>query len=185
MPRDKQTIRQELLVLRCRRGDRAAFDDLIGDWEGRLFYYVRRLVESEEDAWDALQQTWLQAYRGIRSLRNPEHLPAWLYRIARCQAASRWRDRYRQGRGLEEHGNLAEVEAPAESDHFAGAEEVHRALEHLSLVHRGVLVLHFLEDFSLKQMAEVLDVPPGTVKSRMWHAKRALRNVLESRGGPS
>jgi hypothetical protein len=58
----------ELLVLRCKRGDRAAFDEMVRQWEGRLFYYVRRLVAAEEDAWDVLQQTWINVFRDIKSL---------------------------------------------------------------------------------------------------------------------
>src|SRR5262245_40464680 len=95
MARDQQTILCELLMLRCQRGEREAFDQLVREWEGRLFYYVRRLVDSEAEAWDVLQPTWLQAFKGIRSLKQPSALPSWLYRIARCQAASRWRERKR------------------------------------------------------------------------------------------
>lgn len=178
MPRDKQAILRELVVLRCQRGDRDAFDALVREWEGRLFYYIRRLVESEEDAWDVLQQTWLQAFKGIRSLETPERLPAWLYRIARCRAATRWRDHYRELVRHEEPTDLAELEAPEDDRHFDDAARVHQALEQISLAHREVLTLFFLEDLSLAQMAEVIDVPLGTVKSRLWHAKRALRAVL-------
>ena len=182
MPRDKQAILCELLVLRCRRGERRAFDELVGQWEGRLFYYIRRLVESEADAWDVLQQTWMQAFKGIRSLEDAERLPAWLYRIARCQAASRWRDHYRALAPLDESGEAVDVEAPADC-RLDDAEAVHRGLERISLAHREVLTLYFLEDLSLAQMAEVLDVPLGTIKSRLWHAKRSLRAVLDETGG--
>ena len=71
MLRDKQVILQELLVLRCKRGERQAFDELVRQWEGRLLYYVRRLVATEEDAWDVMQETWLRVYKGIRSLDSP------------------------------------------------------------------------------------------------------------------
>jgi len=57
LPRDTETIALELLVLRCQRGESRAFEELVRQWEGRLFYFLRRLVASEEDAWDVLQQT--------------------------------------------------------------------------------------------------------------------------------
>ena len=79
MPRDKQAILLELLVLRCKKGDKSAFDELVRQWEGRLGYFVRRLVATEEDAWDILQQTWIKAFKGIRSLNDPQRLPTWLY----------------------------------------------------------------------------------------------------------
>ena len=77
MPRDKQAILQELLILRCQRGERLAFDELARQWEGRLLYYVRRLVASEEDAWDVMQATWLRVCKGIRSLESPDRLGPW------------------------------------------------------------------------------------------------------------
>ena len=65
MPRDKDTVARELLALRCRRGDRAALEELIRTWELRLLYFIRRIVRDEADAWDVLQQTWLRVLGGI------------------------------------------------------------------------------------------------------------------------
>ncbi len=178
-PRDKNTILQELLVLRCQRGEKQAFDDLIRLWEDRLFYYVRRLTASEEDAWDALQQTWIKVFKGIRLLREPERLPAWLYRTARCAAMSHWRSLRRAQDHLEEGDVANEFFASEENDRFDDAEEVHRGMSLLSVAHREALTLFFLEDLSLDEMAEVLEISPGTVKSRLHYAKQALRVVLE------
>src|SRR5450631_1446237 len=80
---EKEHIRDQLLVLRCRRGDRSAWHELIEFWQPRLFYYVRRLLPAEADAWDVLQQTWMAAYEGIDRLQDPRQLAPWLYRIAR------------------------------------------------------------------------------------------------------
>lgn len=95
MTKDRQAILLELLVLRCQRGDKQALDELIRQWQERLLYFVRRLVATEEDAWDVLQQTWLILVRRIRSLDDPHRLPAWLYQIARRTAMSHWRGYYR------------------------------------------------------------------------------------------
>ena len=67
---DRQILECELLVVQCQRGETAAFESLVRMWERPLFYYLRRLASSEEDAWDLLQETWLKTYRSIRSLRN-------------------------------------------------------------------------------------------------------------------
>lgn len=179
LPRDPHAILQELLVLRCQRGDRGAFDELIRGWEARLFYYIRRLVPTEEDAWDVLQQTWMSVFKSIKTLNDPERLPVWLYQVARYRALSHWRGHYREQAAMEELGELAESTAADEIDRLDDAEQVHRGLSQISLAHREALTLHFLESFSLEQMAEVLGIPPGTVKSRLFHAKRALRAVLE------
>ena len=155
---------------------------LVRQWEARLLYYVRRLVATEEDAWDVMQETWLRVYKGIRSLQSPEHLSTWLYRVARCAAQSHWRGHYRAHERLEDSKNL-EGFAAEEEDPLGDAEQVHRALGRISLLHREVLTLFFLEDLSQEQMAEVLGVPLGTVKSRLCYAKRALRFVLQREEG--
>jgi RNA polymerase sigma-70 factor, ECF subfamily len=177
--RDRQAILLELLVLRCKRGEKQAFDELIRQWEGRLFYYVRRLVATEEDAWDVMQQTWMNVFKGIKTLDDPQRLRTWLYQIARRMAASHWRGHYREQARLENNSELAELAEAEEDWRFEDAEAVHRALDRVSLPHRDALTLYFLEDLSLEQIAEVLAVPLGTVKSRLCYAKRALRAVLE------
>jgi RNA polymerase sigma factor (sigma-70 family) len=183
LPRDKKAILQELLVLRCKRGDNQAFNELVSQWEERLFYYVRRLVGTEEDAWDVLQQTWLKVFKGIKSLNDPQRLPIWLYQIARCGALSHWRGHYRSHAFMEDNSDLTELAASEENCHFDDAEQVHRALGRISLLHREVLTLYFLEDLSLDQMAEVLAIPAGTIKSRLYYAKQALRAVIQREEG--
>jgi RNA polymerase sigma factor (sigma-70 family) len=182
---DKQQIRQEWLVLRCKRGDSRAMEELVRLWEDRLFYFVRRLVGTEADAWDVLQETWMKAIGAIRRIDDPRRLPAWLYRIARCTAASHWRGRYKTDALREDDADVGDVAAPEEDLRFDDAEQVHFGLSRISLAHREVLVLHFLDDLSLEEMAEVLDVPSGTVKSRLHYAKRALHAVLEQEEGRS
>ena len=161
MPRNTQTILRELLVLRCQRGEREALAALAQEWQGRLFYYIRRLVESEEDAWDVLQQTWLQAFKGIGSLRDADRLPAWLYRIARCQAASRWRDHYRSAMTIDDAAVLDEVQSPEPDEPWGDTADLHRALEQISLPHREVLTLFFLEDLSLPEPAAARTAAQG------------------------
>jgi RNA polymerase sigma-70 factor (ECF subfamily) len=181
---DKESIYCELLVMRCRRGDRSAWQELIGHWDRRLFYYIQRLVEDEHDAWDVLQQTWLATYKGIGALRDGRSLPKWLYRTARNLALMHRRSRH-------PHELLDEVEEPeaafpagdeSASPQLDKADLIHHVLDQLALPHREVLTLHFLRDLSVEEVAEVIGVPEGTVKSRLHYAKRAVRKLLE-RGG--
>ena len=178
---ERERILGELLVLRCKRGDATAWPKLIKLWQPRLFYFVRRLVPQESDAWDVLQQTWLGAVQNIRTLSEPKHLATWLYRIARNKAISLRRTPFPQN-------STDAIEEPAAADDvetkFDDAEAVHLAMDELSLPHREALTLHFLQDLSIEQIAHVLDVPEGTVKSRLFHAKRALRAILERQKGP-
>jgi len=176
---DKQKIYQELLVLRCKRGDKQALAGLVRLWEKRLFYYVRRLVGTEEDAWDTLQRVWMKVLMGIKSLKNPRNLPTWLYRITRNTALSHLRERYKAQEHLDEGCDLGNAEVTEEAPCFEDVELVHHGLGQISLAHRDVLTLYFLQDLSIEEIAVVLAIPLGTVKSRLYHAKRALRNVLE------
>ena len=175
----RDTIYCELLVLRCKQGQEQAFEDMIGHWEGRLFYYVRRLVKTEEDAWDVLQHTWMEVFKRIRSLKDPQSLPTWLYRIARNTAYTHLRVKYREQAYLEESACTSEIEANDEILSFENAQRVHHGLDQISMIHKEALTLFLLEDLSMGQMADVLEIPLGTVKSRLHHAKRALRTVLQ------
>lgn len=176
---EKQAIYYELLVLRCRRGRKSALEELIRMWERPLFYYIRRLVDDEQDAWQILQETWVKVLRGIKKLREPRKLPAWLYSIARKTAMSHLRAEYSNRAKLEEDEKLCDVEDDAKNLPFENAEEVHYGLDRISLPHREIVTLFFLQDLSTKEIAEVLSIPTGTVKSRLYYAKRALKRVLE------
>jgi len=173
----KGDIYLELLALRCQRGQREAFQDLVPLWEKRLFCFIRRLVGSEPDAWDGLQETWIKALKGIRSLQDPRRLAVWLYQIVRHSPWSRLRQTYRQQRRIDD--DLTDVEAPP-ADCDDDAEVVHEGLGRLSPIYREVLTLFFPQDLSLEQIAQVSGVPLGTVKSRLHYARLALRQALKS-----
>ena len=182
MPRDRDAVARELLALRCQAGDRSAFEELVRSTEGRLFYFVRRLVRDEADAWDVLQQTWVRAVRGIASLDDPARVLPWLYRIARNAAFSHRRRRADEPDSLD--GLDVDVASHDDTFAFDDAEAIHAGLDALSLPHREVLVLTFLDEMGEDDVAAVLGVPTGTVKSRLHYAKRALRRAMDKGAGP-
>ena len=165
----------ELLVTQFQRGKREAFEGLVKLWERPLFYYLRRLAPSEADAWDVLQETWLRVVRAMGTVRVPRTFPAFLYATARNVAVSRLRIRVEEGMrgGAEEVADEGDAVVA-----FDDAEQVHHALDQLPLAQREALTLYFLEDLSIEEMARVLDVPVGTVKSRLHYAKVALKRVI-------
>ena len=179
MSRDKDAVARELLALRCRRGDRAALEELIHTWERPLLYFLRRLVRDEADAWDVLQKTWVRVLKGIGSLGDPRSLAPWLYRVTRNTAFSHARSLGPPHEPLQDHPDACAADPAGGRAEFGDAEQVHQGLSSLSLAHREVLTLFFLEDLSVEEVAAVLGVPPGTVKSRLYYAKQALRKVLE------
>lgn len=177
MPHDKQMLESALLAVRWQRGDRMAFDGIVKLWEQPLFYYLRRLTSSEADAWELLQETWLKTMRALDSIRDPHTLPSFLYTTARNTAMSRLR---RRGCDIVEGAPdlLPDDTTTDEIAAIDNAEQVHHALDQLPLPQREVLTLYFLHDLSLEEMANLIDVPLGTVKSRLHYAKKAIRNIL-------
>lgn len=181
MPTKRQSIELEILVLRCQRGDRPAFDELVRAWERKLFFYIRRLVANEEDAWQILQEVWLHVLRGIHALREPGRLPVWLYAVTRNTVMSHHREEYARERLLD---TAEPLDSTSDDEHapLEDAELVYHGLSQIPRVDREVLTLFFLQDLSIGEVAEVLGIPPGTVKSRLFKAKRSLREVLQKEG---
>jgi RNA polymerase sigma-70 factor (ECF subfamily) len=177
LPQDKQLIESELLVIRWQRGDRAAFEGLVKLWERSLFYYLRRLVTSEADAWELLQETWLKVLRTLGSLRDPRAIPAFLYRTARNSAIARLR-RPEFFELSSEAGQICDDRGEDPIAELDDAEQIHHALEQLPLLQREALTLFFLRELSLEEMAVLLGVPVGTVKSRLHYARQAIRKIL-------
>ena len=183
MSRDRVAIAQELLTLRCQQGERMAWEELVRTWDGRLYYFIRRLIRHDADAFDVLQQTWLRVVRGMPSLDDPQKLVPWLYRIARNTAYTHAKLQDSTPDSLSERDEEWADPTSIRSE-FEDAEQVHRGLESLTVPHREVLTLAFLEDMSIEDVADVLGVPAGTVKSRLHYAKRALREAIEGPGAP-
>jgi RNA polymerase sigma factor (sigma-70 family) len=179
LSRDKDAVARELLAMRCRRGDRMALEELIRTWERPLLYFIRRLVHDEADAWDVLQKTWVKVLSGISSLDDPRSLAPWLYRVARNTAFSHARSLELPHESLSDYPDASAADLVRGCVEFEDTEQVHRGLLSLSLAHREVLTLFFLEDLSVEEVAAILGVPPGTVKSRLHYAKQALRKVIE------
>ena len=174
----KERAQLEWLALRCQTGDPDAFADLIAWMERPLIYYATSLTGNQDAALDVLQDVWLKAIRGIRRLKDPGSLKPWLYAITHGVAVDRIRRDYKRDKA--EQAQLDDAftaEEPSFGDEDAAA--IRDALGHLGLKHREVLVLHFLKDLSILEIAKVVGCSEGTVKSRIHYAKRQLKQILE------
>jgi RNA polymerase sigma-70 factor (ECF subfamily) len=174
---------ERVLVLRCQTGDARALEDLYRRYQRPLGYYLRRLLDDDEQAAaDAQQEVWLTVYRRVRGLRAPEAFAVWLYRIAHSRAVNRLGRRRFEASSLDDPdvGAVA-ADDSTEADRFSpeDAADIHRALGALRPEHREVLVLRFMEDLSYEQIADVTGCNLGTVRSRLHYAKAALRRELE------
>ncbi len=164
------------LVAQARRGDVEAYNLLVSRWEKRVFNYLLRLVSHREDALDLSQEVFLKAYQNLRKLDDPGRFAAWLFRIAHNEAFSLLRRR------------RPEVELTAEP-HSGGllrgrllpielSLAVASALKTLSEDQREAVLLKVYQGFKFEEMAEILDCPVSTVKSRLYTALDLLKTVL-------
>lgn len=163
--------------MRCQRGEREAWTELVAQWERPLFYYLRRMSPSREEALNLLQDVWVHVFSGLASLREPERLAPWLYVIARRAWTRRFAPAIQEPVATD--ALLLEVEVVESEENQLDVEGLHLALQQLALRDREVLTLFYLDDLSLVEVAEVLEIPLGTVKSRLGHARSELRARLE------
>jgi RNA polymerase sigma factor (sigma-70 family) len=167
----------ELLALRCQLGERSAFDELIRRWALPLRRHVLRVSGDDAAADDLMQEIWLAVVRGIAGLRDPARLRAWLFGIAHRVLVDRMRARYAAAIDADTDIESIVDEAPA-IDRQTLAQAVERGLARVPLLEREVLDLFYLQELSLADTAAVLGIPLGTVKSRLFRAREALRVVL-------
>lgn len=176
----------DLQAIRCiASGDRQALTALYMRYRQPLFRYLLQLTPDRGLAEELLQDTLVAVWRSAKRFEGRSSVQTWLLGIARRQAHNTLRQR-----GLPLADASALIELPAtdpEPEEAALAsvarEELANAFGQLSLVHREVLALTFVEELSYQETAQVLGVPVGTVKSRLSHARRALRTLLGSRKG--
>jgi RNA polymerase sigma-70 factor (ECF subfamily) len=171
----------EWLVLRCQLGEREAFDPLIAKWHPLLWRYAVRLTGDPDDAADVVQEVWLRAFRGLPALRDAARFRPWLFGIARRVLMDRLRVLYAEP-PMErlEPGGIEEPATVAVGTDDAAL--VQAELDQLPLPEREVLVLFYLRELSLSDIAEIAAVPVGTVKSRLFRARQRLRTQLERKG---
>jgi RNA polymerase sigma-70 factor, ECF subfamily len=174
--------REQLPVPQARAGEPQAWDVLFKRYQLPLYVYVFELVHDEQASLDIVQETFINAVRHIRALRDDEKFGSWLFGIAHQKCAQRWRKQNRETAALEAFADRP-IEAEADPcEWLIRAEqeaEFMELLNQLPLPQRSVLLLYFVEDFSLDEIAAITGANLGTVKSRMYYAKKALRQLIE------
>jgi RNA polymerase sigma-70 factor (ECF subfamily) len=182
----------EQIVQRALKGDADAFGEIVERWERRIFALAFGMLGREEDARDATQETFLAAFRSLRSFRGEAKVSSWLHRIAINQCITRQRRaRVRSETALEEETASSEEAsflAPAHESPAQLTESrertlmVRRAVNALPLELREVIVMKEFEELTFQEIADALDLPLSTVKSRLYTALKQLRMRLERHG---
>lgn len=177
------------LVRACREGDAKAFDALVRRYQDRLYPAILRLLGSEEDARDVLQDAFVRAYIKLDQFQGTSSFYTWIYRIAINLAVSRHRRRHPRLFVFRNHARPAdnpanpvdtsqEVDPGAVFDRSERDEQIRQALAALSPEHRAVVVLKDLEDHRYEEISAILNIPVGTVRSRLHRARCELRQLL-------
>ena len=177
----RPSLKLHLLVLRCQVGDMAAFQQLYGQFSQRSLGFLKSFV-SPTEAEDLNQEIWLKIYQRIAGLTNPNGFKTWLFQIARNRAVDYLRVHSRLAALHEAMEAEIKVEQLAYQDigDFEFSAELTKGLNHLSAMHREVLVLHFLEGMDYEEIGLITGCAMGTIKSRMYHAKIKLKNLLRN-----
>jgi RNA polymerase sigma-70 factor (ECF subfamily) len=198
---DAETARAVALLVRARTGNRNAFGQLVVLYQDRLFNAVIRLVGDRDEAAELTQEAFTRGLAGLEGFRGESAPYTWLFRIAVNLCISRLRKDHRhrvfsldrssssncqssrhedQASGLIDRVRQSELEPPAALEKREQAEQVVAALGRVDPEYRAVLVMRDIEGFDYQQMADVMGLPLGTLKSRLFRARVALRDELKS-----
>jgi RNA polymerase sigma-70 factor, ECF subfamily len=186
------------VVFRCRKGDIEAFGLLVEKYQKKMLNVAYRMIGDYQEACEVTQEAFLSAYRGIKKFREEASFSTWMTGILLNQARSRLkqintRSRY-EGRSLDDpvkteegsvrqdppSGDLSAVEQMEKKDIQAAVQDCIRSLEP---EYREVLVLRDIQEFSYEEMRDILKIPDGTVKSRLFRAREILKERLKKRIG--
>jgi len=173
---NRAVLEEGALIARAADGDAAAFDELIRPRLDRLYVTANRILRDGAAAEDAVQQAMVLAWRDLRALRDRDRLDAWLYRLLVRTCYRELRSRRRLA------ANVVQLERRDDADATLAIHErdaLERAFRRLSADKRAVIVLHHVTGLSLIEIAGVLAVPEGTVRSRLHYGLQELRRVLE------
>lgn len=186
---ERKATDQELIRL-CQQGDRDCFRLLYQRYQQRVRSTLYQLCGSASLD-DLVQEVFLKVWKGLPKLKNAKYFSTWLYRISWNVATDRRRKLARGQEKTSLNEQTLEKQVSDKSINVDSAPDlmqlhyqdlVQRGLSSLSFEHRAVLVLHDLEDLPQKQVGEILNIPVGTVKSRLFHARNSLKKFLEQQG---
>jgi RNA polymerase sigma factor (sigma-70 family) len=184
LSREQERIYDEFLVAAAITGDQQAFTRLVARWHPKLLRHAWRVLGDAERAKDMVQEAWVEILRGLARLDDVVAFPAWAYRIVtrRCQRAFQ-----REARLPFEPEGDDETSGQEVPEHSSGEFAVDLSLVMAAIAtlatlpgaQRAALALFYIEELSVAEIAIATDVPPGTVKTRLMHARRKVRALLE------
>jgi len=178
MKKSRDQIYNELLVIKSQQGDREAFNELVGRWQKRLWNYAYRITGSESAAWDIVQESWHGIIKGIRKLNDAALFSSWAFRIVNNKCSDFLRRQHRQHKLDDELvKNIRDESDKSNIDNKS--ELLLDAVRKLAPERRALVTLRYREGFDIEQIAQILGVPEGTVKSRLHRTMNQLKEIVE------
>lgn len=177
MKTQAEDIYDEMLVLRCQDGDASALPILINRWQERLLRHARIVSGRNDSARDILQESWIAVFKGLSRLRDPSRFKYWAYRIVNNKCIDH--SRKQQHRDQQDHEvDLDQLHAEATNSDIEA--QVQTLLKSLPEAQRAVMALHYLQGFDLNEIAQITQLPLGTVKSRLFHGRERFKQILNT-----
>ena len=172
----KECSFNEWLVIESQRGQTDAFNTLINNWEQRYFLYALNRLKSREAAKDVAQESLISISKGLHKLSDPASFPKWGFRIVERRCLDWLRKTIRDREFIEAQEELPETPI---SDSIDEKITIEQLLSKMDSKLAMVLRLYYLEELTIQEIAEVSDVPSGTVKSRLFYARKMMATKLE------
>jgi len=171
------------LIQRCLANDSGAFEELLNRYKNQIFSFIFRMIRNPEDAEDLAQDTFIKAFRGLNSYNPSYPFITWLFRIAHNTCVDFLRAGKPQTLSIDDE-NTPDIADGPDSTHTAvdlklRQEDAEKLLATLPPLYSEILLLQFREDMPIRQIAEILQIPEGTVKVRLFRAKALIRKKLE------
>jgi RNA polymerase sigma-70 factor (ECF subfamily) len=182
------SVEDRQLISECLKGRGEAFSELVRRYQDRLYNAVFRFLDDAQDAQDVTQEAFISAWQALARFKGDSKFFTWIYRIAINHAIDlKRKHRVSQGTEIRLNDELQPIASPSSPPEAAveqreEVEKLRKALNLLSNEHRLVLILKDLDGMKYEEMAETLDVPIGTIRSRLHRARLELRQILERQG---
>ncbi|PAV28190.1 RNA polymerase sigma factor SigW [Virgibacillus profundi] len=182
-----QIIREK--IKQVKKGDQSAFEDVVSFFQNKIYQHCFRMLGNAHEAEDMAQEAFIRAYVNIHSFDDNRKFSTWLYRIATNLTIDRIRKRkpdyfldaeIKGTEGLDMYSQLASKERlPDEEVESIDLQRyIHQEISELPPKYRSIIMLRYLEEFSLQEISDILDIPLGTVKTRIHRGREALRKRL-------
>ncbi|MEL6671420.1 MAG: RNA polymerase sigma factor [Bacteroidota bacterium] len=170
---------EAILVIKAKQGNRKAFEALFRLWQPKIFAHAYQTTQQKEAVEEIAQETWLAIARQLRNLRDEELFPIWVYRITQKKAADWLRAKYREP-ATERVSEAISAPEKSAQEPSSMIRLLRKEIAGLSADHRLILNLFYLENYDLEEIAIILQLSKGTVKSRLHYAREKLRKRIEA-----